>query len=115
MYRIIEERIKKLQEQGAEVIVLEAAALLEANWTSLVDQVWVAAAAEKTMIDRVRQRSGLSEPQVLARIRSQLSLEEKIKQADAVIDTDCALSEVEARVEELWKKLHFKAESPQSN
>jgi dephospho-CoA kinase len=112
MYRIVEQRIEKFKEQGFEVIVLEAAALLEANWTFLVDQVWVTVASEKTIIDRVRQRSNLSEAQVLARINSQLPTEEKVKHADAVINTDCARNEVKARVEELWQELHLKAKSP---
>ncbi len=105
MYQLAEERIENLKKQGIEVIVLEAAALLEADWTPLVDQVWVTIAEEATMLQRTCQRSGLSETQALARLRSQLPQEEKIKYAQAVINTDCTLEEVEAKVRELWRKL----------
>lgn len=105
MYRIVEKRLEELKQQGAEVIVLEAPLLVEANWLNLVDQVWVTTAEEATIVRRCCQRSGLSKAQALARISSQLPPEEKIKYADAVIDTDGTLSEVEARVKELWKGL----------
>ena len=104
MYRMVEERIRGLRRKGVEVIVLEAAALLEASWTPLVDQVWVTIASEETLLQRTCQSRGLSKAQALARLRSQLPSEEKVKQADVVINTDCPLDEVEKRVEELWRK-----------
>ena len=106
MYRIAEKEIKELKKQGAEIIVLEAPLLVEAGWLPLVDQVWVTVANESTMLYRCCQRSGLSEDQVLARIRSQIPAEEKTKYADVVIDTDCSLSAVEVKVKGLWEVLH---------
>jgi len=105
MHGIAEKRIEELKQQGAEVVVLEAPLLVEANWLDLVDQVWVTAATEATVVRRLCQRSGLSEGQALARVHSQLPSEERIKYADAVIDTNGTLSEVETRVKELWGKL----------
>jgi dephospho-CoA kinase len=105
MYGIAEKRIEEFKQQGAEVVVLEAPLLVEANWLDLVDQVWVTAATESTAVLRLCQRSGLSEAQALARIHSQLPSEERIKYADTVIDTNGTLNEVETRVRELWGKL----------
>ena len=105
MYGIAKKRIEELKQQGAGVIVLEAPLLVEANWLDLVDQVWVTAATEATVVSRLCQRSGLTEAEALARINSQLPSEERIKYADEVIDTNVALNEVEARVRELWGKL----------
>jgi len=105
MHRVAEERIDRLKQQGAEVIVLEAPLLVEANWLDLVDLVWVVTASEATAIRRCIERSGLSEAQAVARISSQLPSEERTKYADAVIDTDVSLDEVRARVKELWEQL----------
>jgi len=105
MHGIAEKRIEEIKQQGAEVAVLEAPLLVEANWLDLVDRVWVTAATEATVVGRLCHRSGLSEAQALARINSQLPSEERIKYADEVIDTSGTLSEVEARVKELWGKL----------
>lgn len=84
--------------------MLEAAVLIEANWTDLVDQVWVTLAPEATVIDRLRKLGG-SEEHVRARIRSQMPPEEKAKYADVVLNTDCELAALKAKVEELWTKL----------
>jgi dephospho-CoA kinase len=105
MREMIREEIDCLKGEGVAVVVLEAAVLIEASWTDLVDEVWVAVAPEQVVIKRLQNRGGLSEEQARARIRSQLSPGERAKHADIIIDTDCELSEVRARVEELWETL----------
>jgi dephospho-CoA kinase len=105
MHCVAKERIERLNQQGTKVIVLEAPLLVEANWLDLVDQVWVTTASEPTVLNRCRKRSGLSEAQAKARISSQLPPEERLKYADAVINTDVSLEEVKARVKELWEQL----------
>ena len=107
MYDMMQAQLEEYRQQGVGVVVLEAALLLEANWTSLVDEVWVTVAAESTVLRRLKEKSGLSEPESLARIRSQMSTEERIKRADVVIDTDCSLDELKEKVKELRQKLAF--------
>jgi dephospho-CoA kinase len=104
MHQVAIGRIEDLKGQGVKVVVLEAPLLIEANWLDLVDEVWVAVAGEETVLRRCRQRSGLTLPQAKARIAAQTSVEEKIKHADVVIDTDVTLAELEARVKGLWKE-----------
>lgn len=105
MREMVREEIDCLKGEGVDVLVLEAAVLIEAGWTDLVDEVWVAVAPEQVVIKRLKERGGLSEEQARARIRSQISTEERAKHADIIIDTYCELSEVRARVEELWETL----------
>jgi dephospho-CoA kinase len=105
MYSIVEDRIKKYEEEGFDVIVLEAAALIEADWTSLVDKVLVTAADEEVIVERIQKRSELSENQIFARIRSQLSSEERLKHADFTINTNGSLSEVKEIVKKLWDEI----------
>ena len=109
MHSMMKEEIERLRSEGVGVVVLEAAVLIEANWTDLVDEVWVALAPEEVAVKRLQNRGGLSEEQARARIRSQLSPEERAKHADVIIDTDCELSQVRAKVAELWQKLHKRA------
>ena len=104
MYDMVKSQLEEYRRQEVGVVVLEAALLLEANWTSLVDEVWVTAASESTVLKRLKEKSGLSEPESLARIRSQMSTEERIKRADVVINTDCRLDELKAKVKELWQR-----------
>lgn len=106
MFQMMQAKIDALRREGrTEVLVLEAAVLIEANWTPLADQVWVTAAPEETVIRRLVNRNGLSEEQARARIRSQLSNAERARHADIVIDTDCTLAEVEDKVKKLWSDL----------
>ena len=106
MYQMAEERIEECRRQGADVVVLEAALLIEANWTPLVDEVWVTVAPESAVLERLNKQRGLEREQTLARIRSQLSAEERIKQADVVINNDGDLDDIQTRVKELWDGLH---------
>ena len=105
MYDIVKAQIEEYRQQGVDVVVLEAPLLLEAGWTSLADEVWVTTASEATVLERLRERAGLSEQESLARIRSQMSNEERLKHADAIIDSDCSLDELKAKIKGLWHKL----------
>ncbi len=105
MYDLVKTRLEEYRRQGAGVVVLEAPLLLEAGWTSLVDEVWVTTASEATVLKRLRERTGLSEEESLARIRSQLPTEKRVKHADVVINADCSLEELKAKVKELWQEL----------
>jgi len=105
IYALVKALIEEYRRQGVKVVVLEAPLLLEAGWTSLADEVWVTVAPESTVLKRLKKKLRLSEPESLARIRSQLSSKEKIKHADVAIDTDCSLDELRAKVKELWYKL----------
>lgn len=109
MHTMMKEEIERLRGAGVGLVVLEAAVLIEANWTDLVDEVWVAVAPEEVAVKRLQNRGGLSEEQARARIRSQLSPEERARHADVIIDTDCELSQVRAKVAELWQGLHKRA------
>ena len=103
MSDIIKAQVEEYRRQGAGVVVIEAPLLVEAGWTSLADEVWVTTATEAAVLKRLRERAGMSEQESLARIRSQLPSEERLKHADVIIDTDCELSELKARVKELWQ------------
>lgn len=105
MYQMVKAQIDQYRRQKTGVVVLEAPLLLEAGWTALVDEVWVTRAPETTILNRLRKRTGLSEAEALARLRSQLPTEERIKHADLVIDTDCSLKELKVKVKKLWQEL----------
>ncbi len=95
-------RIEDLRAQGTRIVVLEAAILIEANWHHIVDEVWVIYAPEDVVIKRVIARNNLSEEQVRGRIRSQMTQDERAKHAHVVIDTNCTLDQVRAKVKTLW-------------
>lgn len=99
-------KIKEYRHHGVAVAVIEAPLLIEAGWPSVADEIWITIAPESTVLQRLQKRGGLSEAEWRARIRSQLSSEERVKHADVIIDTNCTLGELKARVEEQWQRLN---------
>ncbi len=97
-------RLDDFRRTGVKVVVLEAALLIEANWLSLVDEVWVTVAPEETVLRRFKERTGLSATECLARVRCQLPAEERLKYADVVIDTDTSRDELKKRVAKVWRE-----------
>jgi dephospho-CoA kinase len=113
VYRAVRIKLKDYRRRGVKVVVLELPLLVEvplslkAGQPSLsdeVDEVWVTVAPEPVVLRRLKAKSGLSEAEARARIRSQLPSEERIKHADVVVDTDCSLDELGTKVRELWQK-----------
>ena len=106
MYKMMEKKIEAYRQQEVEVVVLEAAVLIEANWTPLVDELWVTVASEPVVLERLKKQRGLAEEQILSRIRSQLSFEERKKHANEIISNDGDLEEMRKKIRVLWAKLH---------
>ncbi|MCH7997427.1 MAG: dephospho-CoA kinase [Chloroflexi bacterium] len=103
MYDMVSERIEEQRKKGAVVMVVEAAVLLEAKWDPLTDEVWVAVAPERTVIERLRESKGMTEEQARDRINAQMSPEERMKRADVVIHNDSGLGDLREKVLEAWK------------
>ena len=53
-------------EKAPGLVVVEAALLIEANWTSLADQVWVVTSEEAHVVSRLTARNQLSEESIRA-------------------------------------------------
>jgi dephospho-CoA kinase len=102
MYKLIQEKINKLADNGVEFVVLEAAILLEANWQPLTDEIWLAKADQEIVIERVQLRNKFTREEIIKRIQSQMSNEEREKHADIVISNDGTLEELKETVRSLW-------------
>ena len=105
IYQMIKTRLEDCRKRGVSVVVLEAPLLPKVGWTSLTDEVWVTTASEAAVLRRLQERRGLSRAESLARIRSQMPVQEQISCADVTIDTDCSLEELQTKVEKLWQGL----------
>lgn len=90
--------LKACREQQAVVAVLDVPLLIECGWHKNVDQVWLVAVKRRQQIERAMIRSGMTEAEVTARINAQMSLDEKKKHADVVIDNSGALEATLANV-----------------
>jgi dephospho-CoA kinase len=105
MFEMAKQKIDDYRRQGVKIVVLDAPILYETNWTSLVDEVWVVVSNEANVIKRAVARTGLPEEQIRARIRSQMSNEERIKRAQVVIHNDGTAEDLKKKVKELWERV----------
>jgi dephospho-CoA kinase len=102
MAAIVARRIERLREEGALVVVVEAALLFEAGWDSLVNEVWTVDSTVEVVISRLQARNGLSEEEIRKRINSQMPAKERLARSDVVINNSGDVANLERAVQSLW-------------
>jgi dephospho-CoA kinase len=90
------------------VVVLANPLLIEMGAHRDCDVVVVVSTAPDTQVARSVAR-GMDESDVRARIASQLSLDERARHADVLIDNEGSVDELEAEVDVLWRQLRNRA------
>jgi dephospho-CoA kinase len=103
MTRLIAAELARLR-QVHSVVVLDAAILIEAGWQNLVDEVWVVRASKDEQLERLMTRDHLSHHEAVDRIEAQMSLKQKLRQADVIIDNTMDVEQTRKQVELLWQK-----------
>jgi len=104
MYNIVKNELKKYRNKNIKIVVLEAPLLIDAGWNSLVDEVWVINTPVNTVINRLRERTGMTGNEATIRIASQLSPDERLKAASVVIDNNGSLDELKKTVKSLCQR-----------
>ncbi|MGM9977294.1 MAG: dephospho-CoA kinase [Clostridium sp.] len=95
----IYEALKRYEENGEKIIVLDAPTLIENGLHKDMDYVILVYADINTQIQRVKARDRLSNGDVNTRINSQMQLEEKKKFANIIIDNNGDLVSTQKQVE----------------
>jgi dephospho-CoA kinase len=91
-------------EKGANTVIMDIPLLFESRLQSYVDKIIVVSATPQIQRDRLMARNGYTADEAEARINSQLSIAEKEKGADAVIDNNGTIEETEEQLNELLAK-----------
>lgn len=97
---MIKERDKAIQARE-RFVVLDIPLLYESGLEHLTDKVLVVWVPKELQLERLMERNSLSEKEALNRIHAQLSLDEKKKKADAVIDNSGSLKDTETQLHQL--------------
>ena len=105
MAEMMEQDLKALRARGEPVAVLEAAVLIEAGWGYLADEIWVVIASPQVTHQRLVETKEMPPEQAEARMRAQLSNEERKWYADAVIENNGSVEDLRRRVDEVWADL----------
>ncbi|WP_335872250.1 dephospho-CoA kinase [Bacillus sp. 2205SS5-2] len=88
-------------ENGKNTIFMDIPLLFESNLSWMVEKVIVVYVDQETQLSRLMKRNYLSEEEANARIASQMSLEDKVEKADAIINNIFSLERTEEQVKEL--------------
>jgi dephospho-CoA kinase len=96
--RCFEEQLKLLKNP---IIVLVIPLLFEVKMTDLVTETWVIYCDFQEQVKRLRERNQLTEEQAIARINSQMSLDEKIKLGDVTLDNSQTLEDLFKQIDVL--------------
>ena len=99
-------RIESIRRKSdTDVVVIDAALLIEAGWHELTDEVWLVKVDPDVQRERLMKRDNLTGLQARQRIGSQMSQDEKIAIACKVIDNSSDFSKTEKQVKKLWKEI----------
>ncbi|HDZ76506.1 MAG TPA: dephospho-CoA kinase [Candidatus Omnitrophica bacterium] len=104
--KIIKQRIKDFKSKSGkcELIVLDAPLLIETGLSSIVDKVVVVKTNKKNQHARLKNKFS-TDPTIFKRLKYQLSLSEKIKLADYIIDNNTTRKNTEKQISFIWEKL----------
>ncbi|PFT98420.1 dephospho-CoA kinase [Bacillus thuringiensis] len=91
-------------KEGMQAVVLDIPLLFESKLTSPVDRILVVAVKPHTQLERLMKRNNFSEEEATARIQSQMPLEEKVKNADEVINNDGTIMGTKTQLQVILKK-----------
>ena len=79
--------------------------LFELEYDNWFDQIWLVDVTEETQLSRLMTRNALSQEEAEKRIAAQLSLQEKRKRADVLIDNNGSLEETRQQIRDALQKL----------
>ena len=102
--RLARERLRELEESGAQVVFYMAPLLIEAGADTLCAEIWVVDVDEATQEERVMTRDGLSRAEVRQRTAAQMPLAEKALRGDVIIDNRGSVGELAGRLKRLWER-----------
>ena len=83
IWKIVEKQIAFMwKEQGKNVVIIDAAVLLQAGWKDQVNQVWVSIVDQETAVKRIMERDRKSEDEAQKRLSSQFSNQKYVEIID---------------------------------
>ena len=107
----VSDEIEEYKSQNEEIVILDAALLVESDYLNFIDKLLVVTCKENIQIERIIARDNCSIEEALGRIKSQMSQENKVKYADYVIDNSATLSELRKKafifmnyIKEKWQE-----------
>jgi len=98
-------QIQSLHESGHYLVGYDSALLIEMKLHTLYKPIIVVTCSPETQLNRLMNRNNFSKEEAMARISSQMSLSDKVKYADLIINNDSGLMELNSEIYSVVNKL----------
>lgn len=106
LYREWQGRLEKIKTSDPHAIVLSDTPLLfEEQMQHLFDLTILVFIPPEEQICRLMARNGMTEDEAQKRLKSQMSINDKVSLTDIVIDNRGTIGETEKKVKEIWNEL----------
>jgi len=102
---VIEEMENARFSQNYPLVVIDAALIYEISIEQMFDSIIVVYTSLKIRIERVMNRDKQTRDEIMARVLRQISLEEKKKWADYIIDNDGTLEDLEKQTQTVFDNI----------
>ncbi len=112
--RVAEEqnkRLKTLERQGHSIVVIDVPLLYEVGWERLVDLVVVVYTPRHVQEERLVNRDGMSADDARSRLDAQMTIDEKRRLADRLVDNGNTLEDTRRQVASIIEELKEFADS----
>lgn len=86
------------------VLLYDIPLLIEGEWYTMMDEVWLVYVNESTQIERLMNRNGFTKEDALARIKSQMRLDDKRTYADVIIDNNGTPLDLKEQLDTIWNE-----------
>lgn len=92
-------------EQGnTPILIYDIPLLIEGEWYTMMDEVWLVYVNETTQIERLMIRNGYTREDALARINSQMRLDDKRAYADIIVDNNGTPHDLTVQLNTIWNE-----------
>ena len=92
-------------EQGnTPILIYDIPLLIEGEWYTMMDEVWLVYVNEMTQIERLMSRNGYTREDALARINSQMRLDNKRAYADIIVDNNGTPHDLTVQLNTIWNE-----------
>ena len=98
-------RRRDLLAETEDIFFMDLPLLFELGYDNWFDQIWLVDVTEETQLSRLMARNALSQEEAEKRIAAQLSLREKRKKAEVVIENNGSLEEARQQLRDALQKL----------
>lgn len=96
---------RDLLAETEDIFFMDLPLLFELEYDNWFDQIWLVDVTEETQLSRLMSRNDLSQEEAEKRIAAQLSLQEKRKRANVLIENNGSLEETRQQIRVALQKL----------